>query len=85
MTTKQQLISQIQSLVDLLNFSTDPLRELTDLIEILEDPYVDDDAIDSAFCESIFGCDTGSSRLSQIGHEADRLDTMVQEFQKTLA
>jgi hypothetical protein len=85
MTTKQQLISQIQSLIDLLDFGTYPVSELTDLIEVLEDSDAEDEAIDQAFYESIYGCDTGSSRLIQIGYEADKLDDMVREFQKTYA
>lgn len=82
MTTKQQLISQIQTILDLLDFGTDPIRELNDLIEVLEDSDADDEAIDQVVSETIDGCDTGSSRLSQIGYEADKLNEMVREFKK---
>ena len=85
MATRQQLISQVQTLLDLLDFGTDPVSELNDLLEVLEDSDAEDEAIDQAFCETIDGCDTGSSRLSQIGYEADKLDEMVREFQKTYA
>jgi hypothetical protein len=85
MATKQQLINQIQTLLDLLDFGTDPVSELNELLEVLEDSDSENEVIDWAINDSIYGCDTGSSRLTQIGYEADKLDDMVREFQKTYA
>lgn len=80
---KQQLIKQVQTILDLLDFGTDPISELTDAIEMLEDPDCEF-TLDQVFEESIFGCDTGSSRLIQIGHEAEKLEEMVRLIQSEL-
>jgi hypothetical protein len=81
--TKQQLIKQVQTILDLLNFGTDPISELTDALEMLEDPDCEV-SLDEVFNESIFGCDTGSSRLIQIGYETEKLEEMVRLIQSEL-
>lgn len=82
---KQKMIKQIDVLLDLLDFGTDPIGELEELRDALTSTDAADwaewdsyeDYLFSTISNTVQGCDTGSSRLIEIGHQADLLDDFI--------